>query len=176
MICWFSFLKKIGRKVNFVKLFLGRDNLVRFHKNLWSLRVQKRWHEKKEGMYLVSEGWISGFIFKKNLSCCIKSCFPFFWTVTKGNPFCRVQVFIILFTSSVWLVTYKMYIHKTFSLKIKIGLKNLILSVCFPLFLPSIKTTFNVNIKKKHECWIYTSNLGKWATAKRNVTWNRAKW
>lgn len=109
----FLFKKKIGRKVNFVKLFLGRDNLVRFHKNLWSLRVQKRWHEKKEGMYLVSEGWISGFIFKKNLSCCIKSCFPFFWTVTKGNPFCRVQVFIILFTSSVWFVTYKMYIHKT---------------------------------------------------------------
>ena len=56
------------------------------------------------GSHLASEGWISGFTFKENLSCCTRICFPFLWTVTKGNPFCRVQVLIIFFTSSVLFV------------------------------------------------------------------------
>lgn len=74
-------------------------------------RVQKRRQEEKARMYLASEGWISGFIFKKYLSCCTWSSLPFLWTVTKGNPFCRVQVFIIFFTSSVLFVIYKKRIN-----------------------------------------------------------------
>ena len=58
------------------------------------------------GSHLASEGWISGLTFKENLSCCTRICFPFLWTVTKGNPFCRVQVLIIFFTSSVLFVNY----------------------------------------------------------------------
>lgn len=104
------------------KLFPEKDNLFRFLTRLWLQNTltygckRDRKQEEKAGMHLPSEGWISGFVFKKYLSCCTWSSFPFLWTVTKGNPFCRVQVFIIFFTSSVLFVTY---IKKLFLLKNK---------------------------------------------------------
>lgn len=110
----------------------------------------KDWYFLRTGENnLASEVQFSDSTLRKNLSCWIYRLFPFLLTVTKGNPFCRIQVFISFLTSSVPFVICKTQRHSLSTGRSWIFFSCLSNPLCSSPHKSHLKTSANVRSRVK---------------------------